>query len=66
MALSVGTRLGPYEILAFIGAGGMGEVYRAKDTRLDRIVAIKVLTADRVPNRNRSIASTVRLVPFLP
>jgi len=43
MSLSAGTRLGPYEILSFIGAGGMGEVYRAKDTRLDRIVAIKVL-----------------------
>jgi eukaryotic-like serine/threonine-protein kinase len=45
MPLSVGTRLGPYEILSPIGAGGMGEVYRAKDTRLDRIVAIKVLAA---------------------
>src|SRR5436309_1316944 len=43
MALSAGSRLGPYEILSAIGAGGMGEVYRAKDTRLDRIVAIKVL-----------------------
>ncbi|HXR32472.1 MAG TPA: protein kinase [Verrucomicrobiae bacterium] len=43
MALSVGTKLGPYEIVAAIGAGGMGEVYRAKDTRLGRDVAIKVL-----------------------
>jgi serine/threonine protein kinase len=43
MALSAGTRLGPYEILAPIGAGGMGEVYRARDTKLDRDVAIKVL-----------------------
>src|SRR6267154_4214104 len=43
MALSPGTRLGPYEILSSIGAGGMGEVYRARDTRLDRIVAVKVL-----------------------
>ena len=41
--LKSGTKLGPYEILARIGAGGMGEVYRARDTRLDRIVAIKVL-----------------------
>src|ERR1700694_1283108 len=43
MPLSVGTKLGPYEILAAIGAGGMGEVYRAKDTKLKRDVAIKVL-----------------------
>src|SRR4051795_567316 len=43
MALSTGSKLGPYEILAPAGSGGMGEVYRARDTRLDRIVAIKVL-----------------------
>src|SRR5579862_9884893 len=45
MPLSPGTRLGPYEVLAPIGAGGMGEVYRARDTKLDREVAIKVLPA---------------------
>ena len=44
--LSAGARLGPYEILSHAGAGGMGEVYRARDTRLDRIVAIKVLSAN--------------------
>src|SRR5437868_6598005 len=43
MALAPGTRLGPYEIQSAIGAGGMGEVYKARDTRLDRIVAIKTL-----------------------
>ncbi len=56
MALASGRRLGPYEILSAIGAGGMGEVYKARDTRLDRIVAIKVLPthlADRSELRER-------------
>ena len=40
----MGTKLGPYEIIAPLGAGGMGEVYKARDTRLDRAVAIKILS----------------------
>jgi serine/threonine protein kinase len=43
MALAPGARLGPYEIVSLVGAGGMGEVYKAKDTRLDRTVVIKIL-----------------------
>lgn len=53
MPLSAGTRLGPYEILAPIGAGGMGEVCKARDTKLNRDVAIKVLPAPFASDRER-------------
>ena len=45
MGLDIGSKLGPYEIESSLGAGGMGEVYKARDTRLNRTVAIKVLPA---------------------
>ena len=60
MAFSAGTKLGPYEILAPIGAGGMGEVYRATDTRLNRTVAIKVLHgphSERFEQEARAVAA---------
>jgi len=53
MALTAGAKLGPYEVIALIGAGGMGEVYRAHDPRLNRDVAIKVLPAERVADEGR-------------
>ena len=53
MALEVGRRLGPYQVLALLGAGGMGEVYRARDTRLDRIVALKVMAAHLAADTSR-------------
>src|SRR5215469_1028582 len=60
MPLSVGDKLGPYEILSPIGAGGMGEVYRARDTRLGRDVAIKLSRenfTDRFDREARAIAT---------
>src|ERR1700741_1602095 len=53
MVLLHGTKFGPYEIQSLIGAGGMGEVYRARDSRLDRIVAIKVLPISCSADRDR-------------
>jgi TolB-like protein/Flp pilus assembly protein TadD len=54
MPLTAGTRLGPYEVLGLIGAGGMGEVYKAKDTRLDRTVAMKVLSEPLTDHERRA------------
>ena len=53
MSLPSGSRLGPYEITGSLGAGGMGEVYRARDSRIDRDVAIKILPADYAANPER-------------
>src|SRR5260370_1077183 len=53
MSLTLGSKLGSYEVLSLLGAGGMGEVYRARDTRLGRVVAIKVLPAERMADENR-------------
>src|SRR3984893_11023317 len=53
MSLRVGTRLGRYEIRSKLGAGGMGEVYLAQDTKLDRKVALKILPAELAANRDR-------------
>src|SRR5262245_28698200 len=53
MPLPLATRLGPYEILSSLGAGGMGEVYRARDTRLDRIVALKTLPSELARDEER-------------
>jgi Tol biopolymer transport system component len=67
MMLSGGARLGPYEILAPLGAGGMGEVYRAQDTRLHRTVAIKILTAyaDAQPTHRQRFEREARVVSSL-
>ena len=67
MTLSAGTKLGPYEVLAPIGAGGMGEVYRARDSRLGREVAIKVLPAEfsRDPDRRSRFEQEARAASAL-
>src|SRR5712692_6641621 len=67
MTLATGTKLGPYEILLPIGAGGMGEVYRAKDSRLGRDVAIKVLPASfsADPDRLRRFEQEARAAGVL-
>ena len=54
MLLSPGARLGPYEVISAIGAGGMGEVYRARDARLNRAVALKILPAEFAADAERA------------
>src|SRR5262245_51328300 len=53
MSFAPVTRIGPYEVQTLLGAGGMGEVYRARDTRLQRLVALKVLRSDKVTDLDR-------------
>jgi eukaryotic-like serine/threonine-protein kinase len=67
MPLSTGTRLGPYEVVSFLSAGGMGEVYRARDTRLDRWVAIKILPTSVAsdPDRLRRFEHEARAIAAL-
>ena len=67
MPLSVGTKLGPYEVLAPVGEGGMGEVYRARDARLNRSVAIKVLPSaiSSDPDRMRRFEQEARSIAAL-
>src|SRR5262245_37193662 len=67
MPLPPGTRLGPYEVNSALGAGGMGEVYRAVDTRLDRTVAIKILPGhlSRDPERRQRFDREARVISSL-
>ena len=67
VTLPAGTRLGPYELLSTIGAGGMGEVYKARDTRLDRIVAVKLLRSEIAarPDRQRRFETEARAISSL-
>ena len=67
MSLTRGSRLGPYEILAPLGQGGMGEVYRATDTRLGRTVAVKVLPAalSADPERRQRLEREARIAGSL-
>ena len=65
MTLPSGTRIGVYEVLAPIGAGGMGEVYRARDTRLDRDVALKILRDAFATDAERVVRFEPRLMSTL-
>ena len=67
MALTAGTKLGPYEVVSLIGTGGMGEVYRVRDSRLGRDVALKILPESfaREPDRLRRFEQEARAVAAL-
>jgi eukaryotic-like serine/threonine-protein kinase len=67
MPFSNGIRLGPYEIITPLGAGGMGEVYQARDSRLNRMVALKVLPPDRMshPERRQRFVQEAQLASSL-
>src|SRR6185436_1522920 len=67
MTLPAGARLGPYEILSLIGAGGMGEVYKARDTRLARVVALKLLSPEVAarPDRRARFETEARAISSL-
>ena len=60
MALNVGSRLGHYDVTALIGEGGMGQVYQATDTKLQRQVALKILPPDTAAIQNASIDSSAK------
>ena len=65
MPLAAGTTLGPYAVTAFVGAGGMGEIYKAKDTRLDRTVALKILPESKDPDRKARFEREARAISQL-
>ncbi len=65
MTIAAGTKLGRYEVRAKIGAGGMGEVYLAQDTKLDRTVAVKVLPTDLASDQNRRLKKSMVCISSL-
>ncbi len=66
MSLAAGSKLGPYEVVGPLGAGGMGEVYRARDTRLERTVAIKILPAHLSSDEQMTLAASCANTPHSP